>query len=597
MMRRLFSLYWIIKFLNLTNEKTDAPRLDRGVHGYTEIAGSRGQTAGSRHFGNSRTKNLIIQLFLLFSCCWNIAIAAVAIEISPATITIADLVRVTLTLDADNRTLPDLTPLSQDFNIIGTERHVSYTMINGQARSINQWSIVLKPKRIGVLPIPAIQIGQEHSLPSQVTVTPGSTQSSNNPDNTDSADKSLLIAEVDQTKPFINQQVIYTVKLLNRQHLVDAQYQPPHIEDALLIPLGDGRHYQTVMNKQIYEVEEQQYAIFPQKKGHVSISPPSFNALVYDDFSPKRVELRAKSISLAVEPLPPNQTYQNWLPAKKVRLTESYGNSATTFLEGDTIVRTITLEAQGLIAQLLPSLAFTNSEQYNVYPDKPSIQNNLKQNELWGSSNLTVTYVLSKAGKVTLPAIQVPWYNSETKQYEIATTPEHTITVNAKAGSVSTKKITTTKEPKTAVKIKNSTISAKNYFSLIWMAIIGVLFFVIVWLWKKFTLKSKKHPAKPHPLRAACKMNDPQRARAALMDWAKTCWPNKTILNLSDIPVSNLEFQKELALLSSVLYARNNVEWTGNKLWESFCALKSKRKTTNKKRKQDLPPINPKQRS
>ena len=55
----------MIKFLNLTNENADAPRLDRGVHERTEISGSRGQAVGRRCFGKSRTKNSIIEYILL----------------------------------------------------------------------------------------------------------------------------------------------------------------------------------------------------------------------------------------------------------------------------------------------------------------------------------------------------------------------------------------------------------------------------------------------------------------------------------------------------------------------------------------------------
>lgn len=63
----------------------------------------------------------------------------------------------------------------------------------------------------------------------------------------------------------MNQQIIYKVTLYNSKHLLDADYQGPQVENALLIPLGQEKRYQTQKNNINYLVEEQNYAIFPQK--------------------------------------------------------------------------------------------------------------------------------------------------------------------------------------------------------------------------------------------------------------------------------------------------------------------------------------------
>ena len=48
------------------------------------------------------------------------------------------------------------------------------------------------------------------------------------------------------------------------------------------VPFGGERRYQVNKNGRTYAVEEQQFALFPQKSGDLKIKPPVFNALVYD---------------------------------------------------------------------------------------------------------------------------------------------------------------------------------------------------------------------------------------------------------------------------------------------------------------------------
>ena len=357
-------------------------------------------------------KRLILILTLL---SWhNVLMATVTLSIDPPTAALGETLHLTLTLDdAQTRSLPDLTPLEQDFTVLGTQHSVSYTVINGTSHSVNQWIVLLNPKRSGIIPIPAIQIGQQSSTPSQIKISANQQQ-----DNISGSQGTILKATIDQPNPFINQQVIYTVKLYTNQRMLEAEYQPPTIEDALLIPLGEGRRYHTTLNNREYAVDEQQYAIFPQKSGELTLAPPALNALVYDGI-PKRVQLKAKPIKLTVKP----STTNHWLPAKQVILSQKYDLPTTTLNQGDTLVRSINLRAVGVPAQLLPSIPVKNSQQFHVYPEKPTTENTLVQQELVGTSTMNVTYVLNQAGRITLPAIQLNWFNTQTGKQETATLP------------------------------------------------------------------------------------------------------------------------------------------------------------------------------
>ncbi len=553
-------------------------------------------------------------IFIIILLCWHtIALANITMNIEPATARPGETLRLTLTQSDDPQFhgVPDLTPLKKEFTLVGTEHSMSYTANNGIAKSENQWVVLLIPKKSGILSIPAIKIGQQYSHAGQVNITTSAnspiddSQAESQAESLEEHNAVTLHTEVDQEKPFINQQIIYTVKLSTSQTLLEAQYQPPSVENALLIPLGDGRRYQTTINGQEYSIDEQKYAIYPQKSGEVRITPPKITAVVYDTI-PERVNVEGNTIELMVKPVPKKNTTKPWLPAKQVTLSEHYDSSKPTMSQGTTLVRRITLRAMGLPAELLPTLTFADSKQYNVYPEKPDTRNVLRQQELIGTSAVTVTYILNQSGHITLPSIEIPWFNTQTGQDEMTTLPSRDITVTGKAdANPAPLSSTPEKSHNTNTDPKLSSLPAPNTNNqshpLAWWIAAG---FALAWimtlgLWWTF----RNRPARPKldmqstltRLRKSCTTNNPEQAHAALLNWSRQQWPDAALLNLSELSklVRDIALQKQITLLSQALYAQNGLsDWRGDALWHAIKAYRPK-KSTQKTPRNPLPPINP----
>ncbi len=71
--------------------------------------------------------------------------------------------------------------------------------------------------------------------------------------------------------------------------------------------------------------------------------------------------------------------------------------------EGSTLIRTFTLQAAGIPAQLLPSLQFNSKAQFSSYPEKPELRNMTRQQDVVGRADIKVTYLLNKSGQITIP--------------------------------------------------------------------------------------------------------------------------------------------------------------------------------------------------
>jgi hypothetical protein len=514
----------------------------------------------------------------------------------------------TVTLDdAKVKEQPDLSALRNDFTLVGTQRVVNYTLINGQGHSLNQWIILLLPKHAGNITIPALSIGQNTTQALQVEVT-GKEVIPQKEDGESAAVK--FVTKISENSPYVNQQVIYTVKLYNRSRLLDAEYQPPKVKNALVVTLGGAKRYQVTENGAPYAVEELQYGFFPQKSGPLTITPPEFRALVFDSI-PGKVQIKAKTRTLTVKPAKMLGDKTPWLPAKDVQLTETYDNQSDNLEQGGMIVRTVTLRAEGAAAQLLPKLTFASSKQFSVYPESPVEETKYQKSNLLGVVTVKVTYLLNHAGTAIIPELKLPWFNTDTDKPEVASLPARTLMVYEAAAE---RHVTTsTTAPVTPVTgtapamSADSTGAMRAPLHLAWKVALGFgllwLLTLVLWWWsrqpqtKQSLARAKKSAKKSVQL--ACLHNDPRAAKDALLAWAKTLWPLVQFTHLGEVEkqVGDASLKRAIAQLSEYLYQGDSVKiaskWQGGVFWDCFASYRPEKVIPKKEKKMVLPPINP----
>jgi hypothetical protein len=545
--------------------------------------------------------NLII---FVFFCYQPQVFATITVEVNPTKVHLGETFKLILSIDnLQESSTPDLRPLENDFTILGTQRSMNYSVINGQTESLHRWIVLLNPKKTGVLPIPSIQLGHQQSMPSSVEVIGSKANSLNNQtsDNQDEAspqDNILLQTNINNSEPYIGQQVIYKVRLYTSTRLLNAQYIPPKVENALLIPLGDAHRYVTTLDSRSYAVEEQTYAVFAQKNGDFNILSPTFEALTFDN-PPQHLNVHDKTTTLHVKPIPKNQTLKHWLPANDISLTEIYDNSSNNLKQGDTITRTITLQAFGLPAQLLPTIEIESSTDFNAYTDNPDLTNTAQQDALVGRTKQKVTYLLNKSGEVTIPEIKLHWFNIDTGKEAITTLPARTLHIAP----------TTTKNSSPVIKAKANTKKIAPLTKSIppapkvvhddlglWLAAgMAGLWIVTLAIWWFARRKDSSKQTALKRLKLACASNSPTDAQAALLLWATSQWPNIRFLNLNQLDawITDTDLKQEITHLSQALYEKNkSITWAGEGLWRCVKGFKIKKPKKNNS-DYKLPPINP----
>jgi len=487
-----------------------------------------------------------ISAFLLFSLSAQVYSAVIA-EVDRRSIGFGETLQ--LIIRSDQRVTsasPETSLLSQDFDILSTSQSTRQSIINGRREFSSEWLYTITPKKEGNVTIPAIELAGQFTQPISINVGPASQGS------TDSA--VFLTSELDTQKVYVQQQAILTLRVFHSVALGrGASLSEPSIPDAIIKKLNDSE-YQTRIDGREYRVFEQKFAIFPQRSGTLDIPPSLLNAtiptrrngrLLLDPFANNGQMIRLMSEPLSLEVLPQDSRYrgEHWLPAKDLRILDDLNGGSLTLNVGDSLTRTITVIADGLLGAQIPPLAIPAIEGLKFYPDQPVVSDG-EGDKIVGSYTQSYAIIATKEGQFTLPEQQLTWWDSQQQKTKIATLPAKTLTVNT-SGKVpvtepnaqTTAILPSAEErfepnnPEIDASVNQS--SAEND-SLWWITIailvsLWLLSSIVAWhFWRRtkesttavrpFIDEAHSNPVKS--VQKACQTKDPALILSALREWA-----------------------------------------------------------------------------
>lgn len=356
-------------------------------------------------------------------------------------ISIDDVLTLTIRVDAGlGNTRPSLASLNNDFEQEGgISTRSTYTNNNGDIQSWTEYSIMLRPRSVGTLTIPAFRIGPETSVPIRITVGEATELSGNG------NEEIFLESEVSKEQLYVQEQLLYTIRIYYSIGFDQgAQLTSPQVADAVVQQLGSDENFQRVVDGIGYNVTERRFVIFPQSSGQLTIPPVHFSASIgrrsgINRFLSNRgamreINLDSDAHTLEVLPRPANAPGQTWLPAAELTLEEEWSGELDNIEVGDAITRNITLTARGLSSSLLPGLDYEEQTGLKFYPDQPTREDNADREGVVGKRIEGTAIVASQPGEYLLPEVRLPWWNTTTNTMETAVLPARTLTVLAPPG-------------------------------------------------------------------------------------------------------------------------------------------------------------------
>ncbi len=500
---------------------------------------------------------------------------------------------------------PDFSPLDTHFRILSTSQSSNISLINGSLTTSKQWNLVVLAKEAGTISIPPISFGKDKSLPARIKVTDAAAD----PDGTLRSDNDIFLeVTASPPDPYVQSQVIYTLKLYRSVAIANASLADPEVirGDALIRRIDDDKSYDERINGRTYRVVERNFAIFPQSSGELSIAPINFMGQVarssytlMDPFGPqpRTVIRKSQPVTLDVQPVPATFTGDHWLPAKNLTVAEEWSTNPAALQAGEPVTRTLILTATGLSASQLPDLPGWNVDGLKYYPDQPALTDDKSDAGITGTRRERAAIIPNQAGEYVLPAITIPWWNVTSNRLEYAEIPERHLQVQAAVArndklvdsapalpvprsgmqSVMTE---SGRDVQAAAGTAPGGFAAPDLWK--WASIVlAVAWALTLLLWMKTRQATDGRTGGRRLVNASeatraiivsCKTNDPVKTRDHLLHWARQNWPDRPPMSLGEMAVkAGPELARELRELNRVLYSHDRQQhWSGETFLQAF---------------------------
>lgn len=540
-------------------------------------------------------------------------------------------VQLTLLHNGQTDTQPDLSPLKQDFEIVGRSSGSSIQIINGKMDSQVQVNLTLLPKHQGKLHIPALEWDGQVSpfLPLSVSGNGASAQSGKASSGSGGANapRIFLTATPGQKQPYVQAAVPLTVRIYTDQPLYQGSLNLQSGNDVLVQQLGQDKQGSETRNGKNYQVIERKYLLFPQRSGNIKLDGAVLNAQVQDASSTdpfgsifgrnpfagmlnstRPIRVQGDPVVLNVRPRPAGAAGHEWLPAQNVTLDETWQPDKGAIRAGDPVTLHLHLRADGLIAAQLPDLSqhMQLPDGLRAYPDQPKLSNDAHGDSIIGVRDQDIAIIANAAGRYEVPALHLFWWDTARNIQQEISLPAHALDIQPGAAGVaagaapSGQSAASTDLPALSSAPPPAGNSVANYrwnwlspvFALLWLGTLAA--------WWFSSRRNPQHPAgelrqpAETPVSAprmnearkafwqACRENNPLAARRSLLAWAQATWPEDSPAGLNALAerLDDPALKPLLNQLDRACYTDG--EWQGGPLLESLKTLSGKDKPSGR---------------
>lgn len=536
------------------------------------------------------------------------SLATVVTRVDRADIELNESFTLEVITDANIDLQPDTSVLEQDFYIGQGSQLSNTTIVNGQIRRSKTWTYVLMPKSAGKITIPPVSVGTEQSDPLLITVSEPSYAPPG-------VAEVFLTSEVDFNETYVQAQVLLTIKIYRSVATRQPALRDPTVTgvEVLSETAGDDRSYEAVIDGTAYNVVERVYALYPQESGSIEISPARFEARVLRNgrITGRKV-FESEPQVITVQPIPPRPAEfpdAVWLPARDLQISEDWSRDPEEVKAGEPLTRHVTISALGQLETQIPALETPAAAGINVYPDKPELSRRVESGGIRGVRKDQYAMIGVIAGVVTLPALEVPWWNTETSEWQVARLPERSITIQP-SGDAPAPEPEVETAAETGADAETDSDAAPSLMSGgFWRRVSELL--AAVWLvtllaWWWTSRPAKREPREPAPVplhkrqsrllksaRKAARAGDAAGVKQTLLEWAALEWPENTPRSIGALAGRvSPDLAGELDVFSSLNYGPRRGEFDGEALATAIRSFSVLRDESSEDHEQ-LPPLMP----
>jgi hypothetical protein len=406
--------------------------------------------------------------------------------------------------------------------------------------------------------------------------------------------------------------VLYRVKVYRAVATRQPRLSEPSISgvEVLVESAGEERSYESILNGKAYNVVERVYALFPQESGTVSIAPARFEARVLRSgrITGRKI-FESEQIDVDVKPIPPPPAEfpdAVWFPARSVTLSEDWSREPGSLPAGEPITRHVTVTAVGQLSTQIPVIEPAASDNIKVYPDKPEFRDTVGPDGIRAARRDQYAIIGVAAGDVALPAVELPWWNIDAGEWQVATLPGASLSILPSATTVVQPPAPVDEEDVDAGPATDVQLVYVDFWRFVSAGLGGVwLLTIIGWWWSRRPAERAPQAPAPPPIhkqqarvlkaaRKAAVAGDAGTVKSALLEWGRLQWPDDAPRSLGALASRvGIPLSAQLQAFCSATYGPNREPWDGEALAKSLKSVSVLSEDAPAAPTESLPPLSP----
>jgi hypothetical protein len=251
-------------------------------------------------------------------------------------------------------------------------------------------------------------------------------------------------ASVSSRDIYVDEQVLYTLKLYYRVNVGNLSLSLPEVEYVNFQQLGRPLEYQSTHEGLTYQVLEVRHALVVSKQGDIIIPSSRMKMTVrqpgmrsrFDNFfsdpfpgfsSGRPLTLTTDPMDLHVNALP-----EEGRPPDFTGIVGTFQMMSTlepsSLKAGESATLTIQVKGRGTVNRI-PDLDLPEMDFAKTYSDQPVLETGQDRQGIVGTKTMKWALVPEIAGEYNVPPLSLSFFNPETKKYHVLNTRPHELSV------------------------------------------------------------------------------------------------------------------------------------------------------------------------
>jgi hypothetical protein len=294
---------------------------------------------------------------------------------------------------------------------------------------------------------------------------------------------------------------------------------------------------------------------------------------------------------------------------RNLTLVESWNGNPEQLAVGDSMTRSLTLQADGVPAAQLPALPEPEIDGGRLYADQPQLENSSDARGLRGKRVQSAALIASRPGPLQLPGARVVWWDVDSDSEKVAEIAPRQLQIRPAAAAASSPPAVS---PAPATPSGDAVAPRTNPAQLLgWQLATALLacawLATLWWSWHRQRVPPAA-PAQPNTtrrareyeafkqLQASCRANEAAAARSALLNWgAARLQRDRVDLQTLKEWAGDEALQSAIDALERHLYAGTGAaSWRGDRLLAAVSAIRGRRQNVSGGDERGaLPPLYP----